>query len=119
LLLCVTQDGSYHTARIDYTPALDFNPDTQPNWSSSAYASTFVKADGLGTLRVFLDDMDTAVINMPISLKYALKLQTGKAYVGFTASTGDMWQNHDIVEWEFKVCDCHTTRGRTMLADSI
>lgn len=52
--------------------------------------------------RVFLDDMDTAIINMPMSLKYALKLTDGKAYVGFTASTGEMWQNHDILDWEFK-----------------
>uniref|UniRef100_A0A7S1MTS5 Legume lectin domain-containing protein n=1 Tax=Hemiselmis andersenii TaxID=464988 RepID=A0A7S1MTS5_HEMAN len=96
------QDGAVHEARIEYTPGLDFNPDTQPNWSSSEYAQTFVKSDGMGTLRVFLDDMDEAVINMPISLKYALRLETGKAYVGFTASTGDMWQNHDILSWEFK-----------------
>jgi hypothetical protein len=46
--------------------------------------------------------MDTAVVNMPLSLKYALKLTQGTATVGFTAATGSMWQNHDILEWRFQ-----------------
>ena len=54
--------------------------------------------------QVYVDDMDTAVINMPLSLKYALKLTDGKAAVGFTAATGSMWQNHDILEWRFQAC---------------
>ena len=44
-----------------------------------------------------------AVINMPLSLKYALKLTSGTASVGFTAATGSMWQNHDILNWRFQV----------------
>ena len=52
--------------------------------------------------QVYVDDMDTAVVNMPLSLKYALKLTEGTATVGFTASTGSMWQNHDILEWRFQ-----------------
>jgi hypothetical protein len=39
---------------------------------------------------------------MPLSLKYALKLTDGRARVGFTASTGSMWQNHDLLEWSFR-----------------
>lgn len=95
------QDGDYHTAKIQYSPGVDFNPDTQPNWSSSAHLQQFVKSDGIGTLRVFVDDMATAVINVPLSLKYAMRLTGGQAYVGFTASTGSMWQNQDILEWKF------------------
>lgn len=54
-------------------------------------------------MQVYVDDMDTAVINMPLSLKYALKLTEGTALVGFTAATGSMWQNHDILDWRFQV----------------
>jgi len=32
------------------------------------------------------------VINAPLSLKYAVRLQAGRAYVGFTAATGSSWQ---------------------------
>lgn len=52
-------------------------------------------------MRVFLDDMVEAVINLPISLKYAMKLNQGRSYVGFTAATGSRWQNHDILSWDF------------------
>jgi hypothetical protein len=55
------QDGEVHEAKIIYTPGLEFNPDTQPYWSSTPYLQQFVKSDGIGTLRVFLDDMQTAV----------------------------------------------------------
>ena len=88
---------------------MHFNPQTQPLWSSSEYLQQFVKSDGIGTLRVWVGRSPAAlaadaeaVINMPMSLKYALKLQAGKAFVGFTAATGSMWQNHDILEWDFR-----------------
>ncbi|KAJ1491439.1 concanavalin A-like lectin/glucanase domain-containing protein [Baffinella frigidus] len=103
------QDGDFHYAKIEYTPGVHFNPQSQPLWSSSEYLQQFVKSDGIGTLRVWvgrsldaLSSTSEAVINMPLSIKYAMKLAEGKAYVGFTASTGSMWQNHDILEWEFK-----------------
>ncbi len=70
-----------HEAKVIYTPGLDFNPDSQPYWSSTPYLQQFVKSDGIGTLRVYLDDMETAIINMPLSLKYALKLTGGRATV--------------------------------------
>jgi hypothetical protein len=60
-------------------------------------------SEARGHVQVYVDDMDTAVINMPLSLKYALKLSEGKALVGFTAATGSMWQNHDILDWRFQV----------------
>ena len=47
-----------HQAKVVYTPGLDFNPDSQPYWSSTPYLQQFVKSDGIGTLRVYLDDMD-------------------------------------------------------------
>ena len=101
LFIRYLQDGEVHVAKIEYTPGLDFNPEEQPHWSSTPFLQQFVKSDGIGTLRVWVDDMDTAVINMPLSLKYALKLTDGAAMVGFTAATGSMWQNHDLIDWSF------------------
>mmetsp|Transcript_27793 Transcript_27793/g.90416 ORF Transcript_27793/g.90416 Transcript_27793/m.90416 type:complete len:554 (-) Transcript_27793:1828-3489(-) len=96
------QDGEVHQVMIVYTPGVQFNPQSQQQWSSKRYLNQFIKADGAGTLRVFIDDMSSAILNMPLSLKYAMKLNQGAAFVGFTAATGSMWQSHDILEWEFR-----------------
>eukprot|EP00960_Hanusia_phi_P009121 263214-Hanusia_phi.AAC.8 len=96
------QDGEVHQAMIVYTPGVQFNPQEQQRWNSKRYLNQFIKADGAGTLRVFIDDMSNAILNVPLSLKYTMKLNQGAAYVGFTAATGSMWQNHDILEWEFR-----------------
>ena len=116
------QDGLPHFARIVYTQGLTYDPAQQPQWKASSHLSKFIKADGLGTLRVFVDDFQIAVINLPISLKYAINLgDDGKAFAGsvfvanfwrakashvfspfrFTGSTGDAWQHHDILSWQF------------------
>ena len=80
------QDGLPHHARIVYTQGLTYDPAQQPEWKASAHLSKFIKADGMGTLRVFIDDFEKAVINLPISLKYAIDLGAdGKAYAGCAA----------------------------------
>jgi len=36
------------------------------------------------------------------ALKCSLDLDNGRAFVGFTAATGEeMWQQHDIMSWHF------------------
>jgi hypothetical protein len=53
-------------------------------------------------LYVYVDDMYSPVITTPINLGNTLNLDDGRAYIGFTAATGDQyWQAHDILSWKF------------------
>ena len=57
---------------------------------------------GMGTLSVYVDDLLTPVIVTPLNLAATLKLDNGRAWIGFTAATGDStWQVHDILSWNF------------------
>ncbi len=56
----------------------------------------------MGTLSVYVDDLLTPVMVIPLNLAATLKLDNGRAWIGFTASTGDSkWQVHDILSWTF------------------
>ena len=57
--------------------------------------------DNLGVLCVFLDDPLSPLFCLPIDLTSLLDLDSGQALVGFTASTGQQWQTHDILQWRF------------------
>ncbi len=74
-------DGEVHTVRIDYIP---------------------------GNLRVFVDDLQTPVLSAPVDLSSLAASEGnptgdnilddgGQAYIGFTAGTGSVLQNHDIL----------------------
>ena len=67
-------DGSVHTTKVAYTP---------------------------GTLRIFLDDLTKPVLTVPVDLGTKLRLDEGKAWVGFTAATGRRFQAHDILSFSF------------------
>lgn len=67
-------DGLTHTVMITYVP---------------------------GTLRVFLDDLVTPVLQVPINLATTLRLNDGHAWVGFTAGVAGGSENHDIHAWSF------------------
>src|SRR5579864_3601755 len=79
-------DGNPHTVRIDYTPA----------------------APGCGevcinTLQVTLDGnalFGGAGLSVP-ELNSSLGLNNGNAWVGFTAATGALVENNDILSWSF------------------
>lgn len=68
------KDGKEHQARIRFEPPL---------------------------LTVYLDDRPAPVLRTVVDLRPVLDPE-GKAYVGFTASTGGGWANHDILEWEWR-----------------
>lgn len=50
-------------------------------------------------LSVFLDRSEVLIAPVDLSLVADKK---GEAYVGFTASTGDGFQDHDILRWDFQ-----------------
>lgn len=66
------RDGAVHTVRIRYYP---------------------------GLLEVFLDDLVAPALTVQVKLDDLLRLE--RAWVGFTAGTGSVWQNHDILRWKF------------------
>ncbi len=51
-------------------------------------------------LSVFLDNLSAPVLSSPVDLPIVVD-SDGGAYVGFTASTGDGYENHDILSWSF------------------
>jgi hypothetical protein len=52
------------------------------------------------TLTVYLDNMTEPVLRAPVDLT-AVAGSDGYAWVGFTASTGGGYENHDILSWSF------------------
>jgi hypothetical protein len=71
------KDGQVHTARILYKAPV---------------------------ISVFLDDMSAPVLISPVDMSLVTDPE-GRAFVGFTASTGSGWENHDILSWSFSVTD--------------
>lgn len=69
-------DGNVHTATIEYLPE---------------------------SLSVWLDGSIDPVVTVPVNLANTLPLDSGQAWVGFTASTGGATQTHDILSWNFAV----------------
>ena len=57
---------------------------------------------GLGMLYVYVNNMGKPVLVVPLNLDATLKLNKGRAWVGFTAATGThSWQAHDVLNWTF------------------
>jgi hypothetical protein len=55
-------------------------------------------------LSVFLDDAADPVLESAVDLSIVLDLES-RAWVGFTASTGGGWENHDILNWSLAAPD--------------
>ncbi len=55
-------------------------------------------------LSVYLDNSPSPVLESVVDLAPVLD-EAGKAWVGFTASTGGGYQNHDILNWSFTSTD--------------
>ncbi len=68
-------DGGVHTAIIEYVP---------------------------GLLRIYLDRCNPPILEVAVDLEKRLLLDNGRAWVGFTSSTGSAWEQHDILLWNFK-----------------
>ena len=68
-------DGNVHQVRVRYVP---------------------------GTLTIFMDRSAEPTLTAPVELSAALQLDRGRAWAGFTAGTGEVWQTHDILSWEYR-----------------
>eukprot|EP00638_Chattonella_subsalsa_P000403 CAMPEP_0117769996 /NCGR_PEP_ID=MMETSP0947-20121206/23453_1 /TAXON_ID=44440 /ORGANISM="Chattonella subsalsa, Strain CCMP2191" /LENGTH=979 /DNA_ID=CAMNT_0005594775 /DNA_START=113 /DNA_END=3052 /DNA_ORIENTATION=- len=107
-------DGT-HQVKIIYRPNFNVSTLFGNNFELSGHVGHFLEnadfpagamadwgANGLGTLSVFVDDLETPLFVAPLALDSTLDLHHGRAWVGFTAATGeDTWQVHDILDWKF------------------
>ncbi|CAM9969887.1 unnamed protein product, partial [Phaeothamnion confervicola] len=84
-----------HAVRIEYRRTFDEGGVGLQAFAPSAYADPFAGgwADSLGLLKIFIDDMTSPKLALPLSLERAVPSPSGRAFVGFTAATGvDTWQ---------------------------
>ncbi len=83
--------------RLKFTRKLPvYLKDGQPHTARILYKAPVIS--------VFLDDLTTPVLVSPVDLSLVTDAD-GRAFVGFTASTGSGWENHDILSWLFSVAD--------------
>jgi uncharacterized protein YjiK len=77
--------GSYNT-----NPIMD---DAQVHTAKITYAQK--------TLSIFLDNLSTPKLTVSVDLADKLSLDAGRAWIGFTGTTGGGYQTHDILNWSF------------------
>lgn len=81
--------------------------------SGKIYFSKVIYDSKVSSLSIFLDE--SGMFNSPvlvikdIDLSTLLKLDNGKAWVGFTGSTGTAIEEHEILGWTLTPCDGNTT----------
>lgn len=98
-------DGKIHLARVTYYGDLraEFFNQLVASESLNPYLKDNGEQKRVGTLVVFVDDMSTPLLALPINLSLLLDLPDDKAFVGFTSSTGRFFEKHDILSWQW--CD--------------
>lgn len=67
-------------------------------------------------LRIYMGECQNPLFTARVNLNTLLRLDSGRAWVGITASTGLNHQNHDLFNWEFQVKD--ETVSQKCLGDS-
>jgi hypothetical protein len=107
-------DGD-HDVRVVYDPVFDEALlSSGDSFTASPHMNQFMEnadwfqggqadwSTGMGTLSVYLDDLYSPVLTVPMNFDALINLRNGRAWVGFTAATGDnMYQTHDIISWSF------------------
>jgi len=100
----ILADGKIHKIRIVYLSHLvnDYFDHMTANKNLIQYLKDNGEGRRLGTLAIFIDDgiyEDKPILVIPLNLSTLLDLPQGLAHVGFTSSTGEKWEKHDIVDW--------------------
>ena len=99
-------DGS-NAHRIGYITNAIFS-DQQIHTAKVAYVP--------GALRIFLDDLENPSLSVPLNLAAVMSLDEGRAWVGFTSSTGGDCQNHDLLSWSFASLNYPVTQAAQPVA---
>jgi hypothetical protein len=102
--------------RIRYEPYVQEHLLLSPNYSATPYLQKFFQTNGIshtedygswdsggiGTLQVYVQNMNNPALIVLLQLAETLELNRGHAWVGFTSSsTDEVWQSHDILSWDF------------------
>ncbi|MFN9907912.1 MAG: hypothetical protein ACK56F_17575, partial [bacterium] len=99
-----------HTVRMRYEPWMNADSLLDPSYLIGQNSLGWI-ASGAGTLKLWIDDLDRPILTFPLNLGNILALTEGRAWLGFTASTGLAMQNHYIHSWSYvdTVClnDCN------------
>lgn len=90
-------EASWPAPRLAFTPHLRFHLKDQNVHTARILFQPPV-------LSVFLDNSLTPVLKSVVDLSIVVD-QQGGAWVGFTASTGGGYENHDILNWSFSGTD--------------
>ncbi|KAG6598151.1 lectin domain-containing protein [Phytophthora cinnamomi] len=95
-----------HSVRITYKPNLDERMLFDEAFTASTLAGDFFSSgawrSGIGLLAIYLDDMNSPALTVPLRIENTLELYHGRAWVGFTGATGaNAWQTLDILSWDF------------------
>lgn len=96
-------------ARIRYVPFLSAETLTSETFSPYFQRGDFESGSksnwydpGLGALSIFIQDLNTPVLSVPLHIPGTLDLDNGRAWIGFTAATGEeTYQSHDILSFSF------------------
>lgn len=101
-------DGKRHRARVQYLSYIEekYFDQLSGNENLIPYLKDNGEGRRVGTLAVFIDEgvQDSKpLIAIPLNLSVLLSLPQSLAYVGFTASTGERFQTHDVLDWHW--CD--------------
>ncbi len=99
-------DGGVHAARVTFVPQ------PPPDALSAALSSASFRGAGentraalaaggtVGLLQVFVDDLSTPLLSVPLAPQYFLRPGgSGAVYAGFTAANGDAWHAADVLSW--------------------
>ncbi|KAG7378499.1 hypothetical protein PHYPSEUDO_009975 [Phytophthora pseudosyringae] len=95
-----------HTVRVTYKPNLDENMLFDEAFTAGTLAGNFFSTgawrSGIGLLAIYLDDMNSPALTVPLRIENTVELYHGRAWVGFTGATGaNAWQTLDILSWDF------------------
>ena len=83
------------------------NENTYSNGHNGSNSDTFLSSGdwgyaGLGLLHIYCQNMNDPVLTVPLHLSKTLKLNRGRAWVGFTSATGEeTFQVHDVLNFTF------------------
>jgi hypothetical protein len=72
-----------------------------PNFADGNFHDAMIQF-GSGLLMVYVDDMEYPRLEITFSLSFGQNVDaTGRSFLGFTAATGETYQNVDISNWRF------------------
>jgi hypothetical protein len=86
------------TGHLGLTSAIPYLSDGGRHRASIRYLPPDRSAPGF--LAVYVDDAPIPDLSLELDLSQVLRLDNGRAFIGFTASTGGASDRHEILRWE-------------------